>query len=201
MSLIVLSKNLIKSTNKFMAFLPQGAEAPKSPKGYLKLIEGSVKFRVVSPAVFGYEYWNTEKKPVRLHEQPRMKPADIRTEEDGSYSVKHFWAFKVLDRADGFVKILEITQNGVKRDIESLLQNSDWGEPTEYDITITGTGKGIERRYTVQPSPHKELTQEEKSLVARTEIDLESLFSGTDPFKETPSENIPIVKASDVPFK
>lgn len=187
-----------------MPFLPTGAEAPKESKGYMKLIEGSIKFRVVSEAVFGFEYWNNEKKPVRLHEQPRTKPADIRTEEDGSYSVKHFWAFKVIDREDGMVKIFEITQNGVKRDIEALLQNSDWGEPTGYDITIVGTGKGIERRYTVQPSPHKELTAEEKSLVARTEIDLESLFAGSDPFKAAvPSENIPIVgqkEVDSVPF-
>ncbi|MBP9698118.1 MAG: hypothetical protein KBD65_02930 [Candidatus Moranbacteria bacterium] len=185
-----------------MSFLPQEGRAPKENGGYLKLIEGSIKFRVVSDAVFGYEYWNNEKKPVRLHEQPRTKPADIRTEEDGSYSVKHFWAFKVLDRNDGMVKIFEITQNGIKRDIEALLDNSDWGNPTGYDITIVGTGKGMERRYTVQPSPHKPLTEEETKQVARTEVDLEALFSGTEPFKkETPEENIPVVgKSTDVPF-
>lgn len=188
-----------------MPFLPQGAEAPKESKDYLKLIEGSIKFRVVSEAIFGWEYWDNNKKPVRLREQPKSKPADIRIDDDGSYSIKHFWAFKVIDREDGMVKIFEITQNGVKRDIEALLQNSDWGEPTGYDITITGTGKGMERRYTVQPSPHKELTAEEKKLVSISDIDidLESLFSGTSPFKkETPSEEIPVVapKASDVPF-
>jgi len=188
-----------------MAFLSQEGFAPKETKGYMKLVEGSIKFRVVSEAVFGYEYWNNEKKPVRLHEAPKSKPADIRIADDGSYTVKHFWAFKVIDREDGMVKIFEITQNGIKRDIESLLQNSDWGEPTGYDITITGTGKGMERRYTVQPSPHKPLTDEEKSLVARTEIDLEALFTGSEPFKKEESEDIPIVetpapKASDVPF-
>jgi hypothetical protein len=34
-----------------MGFLPQGAEAPKEGGNYLKLIEGSIKFRVVSDAI------------------------------------------------------------------------------------------------------------------------------------------------------
>lgn len=178
-----------------MSFLPTGAEAPKESGNYLKLIEGSIKFRVVSEAVFGYEYWTNDKKPVRLHENPKTKPTDIRLNDDGSYTVKHFWAFKVLDRADGTVKIFEITQNGIKRDIESLLQNADWGEPTGYDITIVGVGKGLERRYTVQPSPHKELTADEKSLVARMEIDLNALFDGADPYKKGDEINL-----ADIPF-
>lgn len=180
-----------------MGFLPQGAEAPKESGNYLKLIEGEIKFRVVSEAIYGYEYWTEANKPVRLHENPKTKPADVRIEKDGSYNVKHFWAFKVLDRADGMVKIFEITQNGIKRDIEALLQNSDWGEPTEYDITIKGIGKGLERRYTVQPSPHKPLTAEEKSLVARTEIDLNALFKAEDPFIAKVEDE---VKLEDVPF-
>jgi hypothetical protein len=165
-----------------MAFLPPGAEAPKENSNYLKLIEGTIKFRVVSEAIYGYEYWTEDKKPVRLKQYPKEKPADIRVESNSTYTIKHFWAFKVLDREDGKVKIFEITQNGVKRDIEALLQDADWGEPTEYDIKITGEGKGLERRYTVNPVPHKPLTAEEKSLVARTEINLQALFKGENPF-------------------
>jgi hypothetical protein len=187
-----------------MGFLPQGAEAPKETSNYLKLIEGTIRFRVVSDAIFGYEYWTEDKKPVRLRKMPEKKPADIRLEKDGSYNIKHFWAFKVLDREDGRVKIFEITQNGVKREIESLLQDADWGEPTEYDIKITGEGKGLDRRYTVNPVPHKPLTAEEKSLVARTEINLEALFKGENPFDSEAPKMLPDeeegVKLSDVPF-
>ena len=188
-----------------MGFLPQGAEAPKENSNYLKLIEGTIKFRVVSPAIYGWEYWTEDKKPVRLKEQPQTKPVDVKIEKDGSYNVKHFWAFKVLDREDGKVKIFEITQNGVKRDIEALLQDSDWGEPTEYDIKITGEGKGLERRYTLNPVPHKPLTKEEKSIVERTEINLDALFTGSNPF-EAKVEIAPLddekdeVKLEDVPF-
>ena len=175
-------------------FLPKGAEAPKENTNYLKLVEGTIKFRVVSPAIYGYEYWTEDKKPIRLRELPTAKPADVRLEKDGSYTVKHFWALKVIDREDSKVKIFEITQNGVKRDIEALLQDVDWGEPYGYDIKITGEGKGLERRYTINPVPHKPLTKEEESIVARTEINLEALFSGENPFDKEG------VKLASVPF-
>jgi hypothetical protein len=178
-------------------WLPKGAEAPKSSGNYLKLIEGSIKFRTVSEPIFGWEYWTENNKPVRLHEDPKTKPSDVRLEKDGSYTVKHFWAFKVIDREDGMVKIFEITQNSIKGDITKLLENADWGDPQAYDITIIGTGKGLERRYTVQPSPHKPLTAEEKSLVARTEIDLNALFKAEDPFIAKVEDE---VKLEDVPF-
>jgi hypothetical protein len=179
-------------------WLPKGAEAPKTNSNYMKLIEGTIKFRVVSEPIFGWEYWTEENKPVRLHENPQTKPKDVRLEKDGSYNVKHFWAFKVIDREDGMVKIFEITQNGIKRDIESLIKDADWGDPQEYDIKITGTGDGLARRYTVNPIPHKELTAEEKSLVARTEIDLNQLFSGSNPFIVEVKDDE--VKLEDVPF-
>jgi hypothetical protein len=180
-------------------WLPEGAQTPKENSNYLKLIEGTIRFRTVSQPIYGYLYWTENKKPVRLKQYPKEKPADVRIEKDGSYNIKHFWAFAVLDRDDSRVKIFEITQNGVKRDIEALLQDADWGEPTGYDIKITGEGKGLERRYTVNPVPHKTLTAEEKSLVARTEVNLEALFQAGDPFnsaKIAPVEDAKI----DVPF-
>jgi len=61
----------------------------------------------------------------------------------------------------------------------------------------------MERRYTVQPSPHKELTPEEKSLIARMEINLQALFSGENPFKSdavAPMPDEEEIDAKDVPF-
>jgi len=199
-----------------MPFLPKNYEAPKGSSNYLKLEEGQNKFRIVSDAVIGYEYWTNGNKPVRLRDYPKTKPADIRLNDDGSYTVKHFWAFIVLDRKDARVKILEITQASIMRNIEDLVVNEEWGDPKEYDITISRTGSGMETRYTVQPSPNKKLTKEEKSLVARMEINLNALFKGENPFKvdnskssqssqkmplsgqiESPSDD---VKLEDIPF-
>lgn len=179
-------------------FLPKDYEAPQKNNSYLKFEEGANKFRIVSDAITGYEYWTNDKKPVRLHEAPKGKPDNVRMNDDGtSYTVKHFWAFTVLDRSDGLVKILEITQKSIMMDMMSLLENADWGDPKGYDITVSRSGKGLETKYTVQPSPHKELSAEEKSLVARTEIDLNALFEGESPFAREDNAEINL---ADVPF-
>ena len=184
-----------------MGFLPKDYSVPETGGNYLKLKEGAVKFRIVSDSIVGFEYWTNEKKPVRLREKPETKPADIRMNDDGSYTIKHFWAFSVFDRDSGMVKVLELTQTGVMRQLEDLISNPEWINPKEYDITITGKGEGLERRYTIQPSPHKDLTKEEKSVVARTEINLNALFTGENPFDSAaivePEEE---VKIEDVPF-
>lgn len=189
-----------------MAFLPKDYKVPSTDENYLKLKEGTIKFRIVSDPILGYEYWTEENKPVRVKEYPQTKPDDIRLEEgQTSYTIKHFWAFKVIDRDQpNTVKILEITQSGIQRKLEALINDPDWSDPKDYDIKIVGTGDGLGRRYEVQPSPHKKLTAEEKSLVARTEINLEALYSGNNPFDKeveiAPVEDDKEVKPSDVPF-
>ena len=145
-----------------------------------------------------------KKQARQIEDYPKEKPADVRIEKDNSYSIKHFWAFKVLDRNQtGIVKILEITQPGIQRQMETLFNDPDWLEPKDYDISIIGEGDGLKRRYKVNPSPHKPLTAEEKSLVARTEINLNALFKGENPFNSAeiaPVEEEKEVKLEDVPF-
>jgi hypothetical protein len=123
---------------------------------------------------------------VRLKESPKEKPADIRLNDDNSYTIKHFWAFPVIDRNDlgGVIKIFELTQTGIMGDIEALVNSEDWNNPKEYDLSITGEGKGLERRYNVVPSPHKPLTEEEKKLVSSRKVNLEALFYSADPFDD-----------------
>lgn len=181
-----------------MAFLPKNYEAPKSASSYMKLEEGNNKFRIVSEAVIGFEYWNENNKPVRLKENPSEKPADIRLNEDGSYTIKHFWAFVVIDRNDlSGVKILELTQPGIMRNIEDLINSEDWGNIEDYDITINRKGKGLETRYTVQPSPHKPLTKEEKEMVKNSPVNLEALFYNENPFDKNWEAPAPIPEATD----
>jgi hypothetical protein len=184
-----------------MSFLPKGYVAPKESSNYLKLIEGTIKFRVIGNAVIGFEYWTQDKKPVRLKNNPQEKPADIKLEDNGSYNIKHFWAFPVIDRNDlSGIKILELTQASVMRDLEAYLTNEDWGDVTEYDISITGTGKGMDRRYSTIASPHKPLNDKEKKMVEDNPVKLEALFYGENPFDKKwkqPSEETPDI---DVAF-
>jgi hypothetical protein len=182
-------------------FLPKNYEVPESGGSYLKLGQGATKFRIVSDAVLGFEYWNANNKPVRLKESPKNIPPDI---SDDS-KIKHFWAFAVIDRSDGNIKILEITQATIRGAIKSLVDSEDWGDPKKYDITVNRTGEGLDTKYTVQPSPHNSLSKEEESLVKETSVKLEALFYGANPFDREwepvkivePEEE---VKIEDVPF-
>ena len=62
----------------------------------------------------GYEYWNRQGKPVRLHEMPEEMPADIRDVKSARREperVKHFWAFIVWNYEAKRLQMLEITQS------------------------------------------------------------------------------------------
>lgn len=159
-------------------FLDKNYKIPEKQSSYMKLQSGGNRFRVVSSAIVGFEYWNKENKPVRLKESPKDIPVDIRDDS----GIKHFWAFAVLDRWDGKIKVLEITQSTIMKSLKSLVDNEDWGDPKEYDININREGEKLETTYTVQPSPKKPLTEEEKNLVKETSVTLEALFDGGDPF-------------------
>jgi len=187
-----------------MAFLPKGYEVPKAPSRYLKPTDGQIKFRVISDAIFGFEYWTKDKdgknKPVRLKDAPKEKPADVRLEDDGSYSVKPFLAFTAIDRWDNLIKVVTITQSGVMKQIESYFNSEDWGDPKNYDLAITGTGQGKERRYTTIAIPPKPLTDDEKKLISENPVNLNALFSGGDPFDSKIVKPEEEVKLADVPF-
>jgi hypothetical protein len=187
-----------------MSFLPKGYSAPKTSGSYMKFEEGMNKFRIVTDAVTGFEYWDTNNKPKRLREMPREIPKDIR----GDSAIKHFWAFGVINRWNNQIQILEITQAGIMRDVTALFENPDWGDPKGYDLNIQRTGKGLETKYTTQPSPHKALTPEEQKLIQETKINLENLFYGEDPFGNfvppAEEEKIPLpeeeINTNDIPF-
>ena len=183
-----------------MSFLQKNYKLPKAQSNYMRLQSGDNKFRVVSSAIVGYEYWNEDNKPVRLKKAPTEKPKDIRLNQDDSYTIKHFWAFVVLDRWDSKVKILELTQKSVMESIKQLVDSEDWGDPKDYDINIHRTGEKLETKYTTQPSPKKPLTEEEAELVEKTKINLEALFTGGNPFDSTPDVNPNIVDVDELDF-
>lgn len=164
---------------------------PKRDSRYLKFEKGeTTKFLPLSSAISGYEYWTTDKKPVRLREVPKVawsKLPDIKMEDDGTYKVVHFWFFPVIDCSDGKVKILEITQVTIQRAIQSYVHNEDWGSPIlkySFSVNREGEGKGG-TTYTTMANPTKEIPEE--WLFAWNEakeagFDINRLFSNGDPF-------------------
>ena len=185
-----------------MDFLPQGYEGvPKTSGKYLKFEEGVNKFRVLSSAITGYLDWSADKKPIRTKDQPRQsvnpqKPA------------KHFWAFVVFDYKSQEVKILEITQATIQSAIYDLHLDANWGSPLNYDITVKKTGKDMETKYSVIPTPPMPLNQEIKKLYEGLHIDLNALYDNGDPFAQVSTENAPQgivepnmdISTEDLPF-
>lgn len=159
------------------SFLPNDYTAPKSAGNYMKLQDGENKFRILSKPVIGWLDWE-DNKPLRFTMQNKpAKPVDPKR------NVKHFWAFCVWDYADSKVKILEVTQTTIQQAITSLSRDEDWGSPFDYDIKIIKSGKMLETEYSVNPVPHKKISAEVQAAVNDLTINLDALFSGSDPFE------------------
>ena len=164
-----------------MGFLAKGYKVPTESR-YLKLQQGENNFRVLSSAIIGYEYWNNDNKPVRNKSGWAKRPVDVKTKDDGSYDIKHFWAFVVWNYEESKIQIMEITQKTIMNPIKALVDNVKWGDPKEYDLTITKVGDGFETKYTVMPNPKTEIQKEIQEEFNSTPVDLEMLFESKDPF-------------------
>jgi hypothetical protein len=158
-------------------FLPEDYKKPET-SDYMKLKEGENTIRILSNAIVGFKYWTEDNKPVRLREPIFEKPDNIKLEKDGSYRVQHFWAFLVWNYEAQRVQVLEITQSSIQDGIKALVDNKKWGDPRDYDITITRSGEGLETSYTVIPSPHSELELSEADQAKVQKADLEALYEG-----------------------
>ncbi len=166
-----------------MSFLPKDYQEPEVATGYMKLIEGQNSFRIMSDAITGFEYWTTDKKPVRSR-LPFEKTPNIKKGKDGQDEpVKPFWAFIVFNHHVGKIQILEITQKTIKAGIMSLVNNPKWGDVLKYDIVINKEVVGDKTTYGVFAEPPigepKEIITE---LYKGMKINLEALFDGKDPF-------------------
>jgi hypothetical protein len=163
-----------------MSFLPTGYEAPKTGGNYMKFMKGTNRFRVLSNAIVGYEYWldeGNQRKPVRVREFDEIPQGHTK-------DAKHFWAFTVYNYQEEKVQILEITQKSIMSAIEVLVKDEDWGDPKGYDIVVTRTGDGLETEYQVNPKPHSDIDVEAPT------VDLTKLFTGEDPFSSGTTKNV-----------
>jgi len=175
-------------------FLPKGYEPPAGGGQYIKLQNGENKIRIMSSAITGYIYWTKEDKPVRSPEYPAHTP-NIKTDENGKTKIQHFWAFVVWDYAgEGAIKIMEVTQAGIRDSLLNLVNDTDWGDPKNYDIKITKTGQKLETRYQVSPVPHREAPANAVTEYLGMNINLNALYSGGDPFGGNKEENTPLMQ-------
>jgi hypothetical protein len=162
------------------SWLPQGYEKPKTISRYLKFKEeGKYRFRILTKPVTGFEYFTNENKPVRQKEEFEELPMDIKKGE----RIKEFWAFVVWDCNDKMIKICEINQQTIKEPILALSEDEDYGDPRGYDIEVTRVGRSLEdTKYTLIAKPPVPTSQEILDEFSKTNVNLEKLFTGEDPF-------------------
>lgn len=166
-------------------FLPKGYEIPNKTSGYMKFEQGANKFRILSSAITGYEFWadvNGKRTPLRFRMDQKFSESDLKgaKPEEG----KHFWAFVVWNYGAEMVQILEVTQKSIQKAIKAMVASEDWGDPKKYDIIVTKEGEKLDTDYQTSPVPPKELPDFIQALYRDTYINLNALYEGKDPFNE-----------------
>jgi len=149
---------------------------------YMKFEKGSNTFRIISKPIAGWVDWiedeDENRKPVRT---PLSEGEPEATDED--QKPRKFIAFAVIDRADGLVKILELTQQSIIKGIKTLSDNPVWGNPFSYDINVEKTGEKLKTKYSVTPSPKKSLSKSEIADAQERPCNLEKLMDGENPWE------------------
>lgn len=177
---------------------------PKSESKYLKFEEGATEFMPLASAIIGWEYWNLDGKPVRVTEKPEEIPVDIRRDQKTGQpeTIKHFWAFPVIECATGKVRVLEITQKTIQKAIRDLTTNPRWGSPIQrYTITVKRDDSTTPTTYSIMPNPFESVTPQawldEWHRVKQAGFDITRLFRNGDPF--TPDANDPAPAPTPAP--
>lgn len=177
-----------------MTFLPKGYTTPEIPSKYMKFEDGENLFRVLSPAITGWEHWMEDKEGNRTPNRVvafKQLPEEIQTASDPRKKAKHFWAFVVFNYSLKEVQILEVTQRSIMRGIEGLVNSKSWGDPKEYDIAVirTKTGKrDMDVEYSVMPQPKTEIDEGVRKVYEMLNIRLDALYEGEDPFSDLSEE-------------
>jgi len=157
-------------------FLPETYVAPRSNGSYTKLNNGTNKIRILSAPVLGWEDW-VDNSPIRY--KMDEKPS---TWYDASRPGKHFWSMIIWNYQEERIQIFHVTQGSIRKYIEDLSKDSDWGAPFFYDIKITREGEGLKTKYTVNPLPHKNIDPIIEKAFKDNPCNLEALFDSADPF-------------------
>jgi hypothetical protein len=175
-------------------FLPKDYETPESERNYMEFAEGTNTFRILSPAIVGYEWFEDTgdggRVPRRVRTEEEM-PGAVRTAVNDWDRAKHFWAFTVYNYATQSIQVLKLKQKSIQRAIEAYTKNPKWGNPMGYDLTIEKVKTGSRERdvvYHVIPEPPTPLDEGIAELAKYIPVRLEALYDGEDPFAVTDRE-------------
>jgi hypothetical protein len=158
------------------SFLPKDYKSPNASDNYMKLEDGENKIRILSSPIMGWEDW-LDNKPVRY--QMDSKPNSPASPDK---PIRHFWSMIVWNYATESIQVLNIVQAKVRKGIESLCADPDWGSPFNYDVKIVRSGDGKLTTYSVIPCPKKDISPYLIEQFHAKPCNLEALFSNGDPF-------------------
>jgi hypothetical protein len=168
-------------------WLPEDYEPPTTNNIYFRPQSGTSKVRILGDfrhphtAIMGYLGWKHTidgNTPLR---GDMNSYADVKSASDDD--PKHFWAITVWDYSDEAVKCWEITQTTIHQALTTLANNEAWGDPRQYNISITREGEKLGTTYSIVAEPPISAPPEiaiEAATAAK--IDLRELFAGESPF-------------------
>lgn len=165
-------------------FLPQDYQVPSKSGSYTKLTDGDNRIRILASPIIGWEGWKTQSDGTRKPVRKRMNETISVNEIDNEDRIKHFWAMPVYNYQTEQVEILNITQKGIQKAIQTLVADKDWGSPLNYDLVINKKGQKLETEYQVMPKPAKVLDEGIERAFRDMDIKLDALYEGGDPFKK-----------------
>ena len=175
-----------------------------STGGYLtasKLGDGE-HHRIAIVSESPLEYWTVwgeseegQKKPFRFSAEP--SPADIEAElgdfkqrmnyEGTALEAPKFGlSFFCFDYADSQIKVFEITQKTLIKELDKLSQDEDYADIHAWDIKVSRVGLKKATEYSILPSPRKKGSDDDIkkawSEALEAGYDLQQLLVGGNPF-------------------
>ena len=175
-------------------FLPKGYETPASEQNYMEFEEGTNTFRVLSPAIVGYEWFEDTGDGGRVPRRVRTEeeiPTEVINAVNDRDRAKHFWAFTVYNYNTKSIQVLKLKQKTIQRAIEAYTNNPKWGNPQRYDLIVEKVKTGSrdwDVEYTVIPEPPTPLDAGIAELAKFVPVRLEAMYKGEDPFAVTDRE-------------
>lgn len=157
-----------------MCALPENYEIPTRDSNYFKPQDGDNRVRVLTNFEIGWQYWTLDNKPVRLREQPKTMPTNVRVNENGSW-IKEIWLSVVWDYETRKVAIWEITQASIKDAIFTYEKDADYGDVKKYDLKISKKGQKLDTKYSIVAAPMKPLEAHVLEAFENSDLTVESL--------------------------
>lgn len=169
-----------------MSFLPENFELDKWQSSYTNIWEWDVRIRILSDSLTGYQYYNTDNKPVRSKDKPEWTPSDIgknKFDHTKDNKIVQFISFVVWNYNTKQIEVCTIDKKTVIEQIWGLYMDTDFWDPKWYDIKIKKTWEGNDTKYTVLPWKIEETSDDIKTQYINKNVDLEKLFEWWNPME------------------